>query len=462
MNIVILGAGEMGKQLAWTLSTKRNSVVMVDTRANLLTRLQDRLDVMTVHGDCANFSVLKQAGIAKAELLIAASGSDASNVLACRIARHFGVDKTICRLSSRGVFSVEDNFVPKDFGIDHVIMPEEECIDRILRVLRRQSLVERVDFDIEDAQISCVRISPDSSLAGVRLMDFPDRELLSSIRFSAVIREQRLLIPRGDTVLVPGDEVYVAGTRHGVEALFDLADVGPRHSSLILVAGASRISRGLIPKLVAEGYKVRLIEENLSESERFLDELGERIMVIHGNPTDGQVLEEAGVAECGAFISVQRDDEKNILGSILAKDQGARKVITVTNKAEYMDIVPALKPIDCGFSPRLVGVNAVLNLLGSRMARIHAMLHRTHAYVYEFQIAPGAPLCKQRIADHAVDFPAIFALVLRAGKAMPATGDVILEQGDRVAVIATPEHEEPLAKLFRKRDFLGRVVSAKP
>jgi len=455
MNTVILGAGEVGKQLAWTLSTKRNSVVVVDTRAELLTRLQDRFDVMTVQGDCASFSVLKRAEIHKAELLIAASGSDASNVLACQIARHFGVGKTICRLSSKDFFSAEDGFSADQLGIDHTIMPEDECISRILRVLQHQSLIERVNFHVRDAQMSCVRVAPGSVLAGVRLTDFPDRELVSSIRFSAIVRHQRLLTPRGDTVLAPGDEVYVAGTNASVEAVCDLADAERRRPSLVLVAGATRIARGLVPRLVAEGYKVRVIAESQRESERFLDDLDEQIMVINGSPTDAHVLEEAAVAECGAFISVQRDDERNILGCILAKEQGARKVITVTNKAEYMTIVPALEPIDCGFSPRLVAVNSVLNLLGSQMARVHAILHRTHAYVYEFRVAAGSRLCGQSIAAHTAGLPATFALVLRGDRAIPATGDVVLEEDDRVAVIATPEREQQLADVFRKPGLLG-------
>jgi trk system potassium uptake protein TrkA len=455
MNIVILGAGEMGKQLAWTLSTKRNSVAVVDSQADRLTRLQDHFDVMTVQGDCADFSVLKKAGIDRAELLIAASGNDAANVLACQIARHVGVGKTICRLSSQGLFSPGDGFSAASLGIDHTILPEEGCIGRILRVLQHQSLVERVDFNVHDAQMSCVRVAPGSGLAGVRLADFPDRELVASIRFSAIVRAQRLLVPRGDTVLAPGDEVYVAGASACVEALFDLADGESRRPSSVLVAGATRIARGLVPRLVAEGYKVRVIEESQSESERFLDVFGEGVMVVHGSPTDGHVLEEAGVSECGAFISVLPDDEKNILGCILAKRQGARKVITVTNKAEYMEIVPALRLIDCGFSPRLVGVNLVLNLLGSETARVHAMLHRMHAYVYEFRVVAGSRVCDQRIASHTPALPATFALVLRGDQVMPANGDVVLRDGDRVAVIATPEHEPQLAKAFRKPGLFG-------
>ncbi|MCK5805055.1 MAG: Trk system potassium transporter TrkA [Lentisphaeria bacterium] len=455
MNIVILGAGEVGKQLAWTLSTKRNSVAVVDSRADRLARLQDHLDVMTVQGDCADFSVLKKAGIHKAELLVAASGSDPSNVLACQIARHLGVGKTICRLSSRCLFSAEDGFSADLLGIDHVILPAEKCIRRILRVLQHQCLVERVDFSVQDAQMSCVRVAPGSVVAGVRLADFPDRELVSSIRFSAIVRNQRLLIPRGDTVLAPGDEVYVAGPSANVEALFDLVDDESRRPSLVLVAGATRMARVLIPQLLADGYQVRVIEESRDESERFLDELGEGVMVIQGSATDARVLEEAGIGECGAFISVLRDDEKNILSCILAKEQGARKVVAVTNKAEYMDIVPALKPIDCGFSPRLGAVNTVLNLLGSETGRVHAMLHRTHAYVYEFRVAPGSRLCGQRIADHTDGFPAALALVLRGDQVLPATGDAVLEEGDRVAAIATPEHEQHLAVLFRKPRLFG-------
>lgn len=451
MNITILGAGEVGKQLAWTLSTQRNSVAVVDQSAELLMRIRERLDLLTVQGDCANVSVLRRANIGRAELVIAVTGSDASNVLACRIAKNSGARRTICRLSSGNFFGDSAQIDPTSLGIDHVILPQDACVDRIFGVLDQQHLVERILFAPPQAEMSALRIPPGSPLVGARLNDFPKPEMLQHIRFSALVRDQHLFTPTGDTVFLTGDEVYVAGTRKGVQDILHFNETAPRPSSMVIVVGTTKLARNLINRLVATGRTVRVIEEDPVRCNQMLDEMGEKILVINGTPTEAEVLEEAEAADCGAFISVLRNDEQNILGCILAKRQGAGKVITVTNKAEYMDIVPAMQPIDCGFSPRLVAVNSVLNLLGSHTARIHAILHRVNAYVYEFDVQHGAAVCGHRIADCANTPPATFSLVMRDNETLAATGDVVLQENDRVAVISTPDNEKRLERMFSRR-----------
>ena len=231
----------------------------------------------------------------------------------------------------------------------------------------------------------------------------------------------------------------------------DYNDPSPRPSQLVIVVGATTLARNLINRLIAGGYTVRVIEENADLCTQMLDELGEKVLVINGSPTDVEVLEEAEVANCGAFISVLRNDEQNIVGGILAKRVGAGKVIAVTNKAEYMDIVPAMKPIDCGFSPRLVAVNSVLNLLGSQTARVHAILHRTEAYVYEFDVQRNAQVSGKRVGDCARQSAAVFSLVMREDQAFAATAEVVLQEGDRVAVVSTQKNEERLAKMFARK-----------
>ena len=183
MNIVLLGAGEVGKQLAYTLCSKDNNIVVVDSSIKLLNRLKDKLDVMTVHGDCAKFSVLLDAGINDADILISTAGNDVANILACQVAKHFKVKKTICRLSSREYFSDKYGYTPAALGIDHLIFPEDECVKRIIGVLEYNIIVEKVAFKHSKAQITAIRLPRSSPLSGIRILDFPDSLLLSKIRF---------------------------------------------------------------------------------------------------------------------------------------------------------------------------------------------------------------------------------------------------------------------------------------
>ena len=455
MNIIIIGAGEVGKQLAYTLCSKDKNIVVIDSSIKLLNRLKDKLDVMTICGDCSNFNVLSNAEIKNADILIATTGSDASNILACQVAKHFKVKKTICRLSSRGYFSEKDGYTPSSLGIDHLIFPEEECVKRIIGVLEYNVIVEKIAFKFSKAQITAIKIPRSSPLAGVRVFDFPDPLLLPKIRFSAIIRDQKLIMPHGDTIFAVGDEVYVAGDRNSIDSLISLVDPDCCPVKNIIIAGATRIGINLAGKLIRAGYQVRIIEESAKKGEELLDELGENLMVINGDPTDGDVLDEAGISVCNAFISASNDDEENVLTCILAKKKGAQKVITTTNKAEYVDIIPGISGIDCGFSAGLVAVNSVLNLLGTETAKIHAILQRTVAYVYELHVTPTAPICNKRILDYVKELPVILSLVFRDGEMLIATGDLKLKAGDQVAAVSTPQNIKRLEQHFKKKKIFN-------
>lgn len=451
MNIVILGAGELGRQLAWTLcENHRNKATVVDLSAERLERIRERLDVMIVHGDGASIPVLRQAGIDKASLLLAVTGSGPTNVLACKVARHFGVERTVCRVASDHFFSAEDGFPPAEMGIDHLINPLEDCVELIVRVARNPCVVERFSLAQSQAEICAFRVRRRSPLATTQLRDFPDEDLLVRIRFSLVIRNREILIPTGDFAFMPGDEVYAAGLAPDIERLVDFVEIKEKPRPVVIVTGATSISIMLVKRLVAEGKEVRVVEADPERARRMMDEVGEGVMFIQGDPTEADVLEDAGVAACETFIGALLDDEDNILGCLLAKNLGARKVIAVTSKAEYVDIVPAMGAIDCGFSPRLVAVNTVLNLLGGETVRVHAVLQRAHACVYELKIEARAPVCGKRIAE-VLPASAIISLVFRDGASLAATGDTVLQEGDTAIVIAPPRDVVKIEPLLRRK-----------
>jgi trk system potassium uptake protein len=454
MNIIILGAGEVGKQLAYTLGDKDNNIVVVDFSIKLLDRLKDKLDIMTVHGDCSNFNILKMAGISNCNILIATTGSDASNILACMVAKHFKVNKTVCRLSSQSYFSNEDSYSPSSLGIDNLIFPTDECVKKIIGVLDHNIVIERVMFKQADAQITAVKIPRLSPLGGVKIHDFPNKELLSKIRFSALVRDQKVVIPHGRISFSAGDEVYVAGNKSSINKFIKLVEPDSNTIKNIIIVAATNIGKILAGKLIKKGYHVKLIEKSLEKGEKLLNELGENLMVIHGDPTESEVLFEAGIDACEAFISTSDDDEENILTCILAKKKGAGKVITITNKEEYVDIVPGIGAIDCGFSPRLVAVNSVLNLLGTETAKVHSILQRTSGYVYELYVTSSSPICGKKIS-HCEGFPSvILALVFRNGKMVPATGEFMLQEGDQVVAVTTDQNIKQFESLFKKKRFL--------
>ena len=455
MNIIILGAGEVGKQLAYTLYNKQNDIVVVDISQPLLGRLKDKLDVMTVQGSCAAVNVLINANIKLADLVIAVTGNDASNILACQIAKHFNVKKTVCRLSSHDFFASKEGYTPKTLGIDHIIFPVTECIDKIYNVLTHQAIVENISFNLPHIKMTAIKIPKVSPLTGTRILDFPNTELLSRIRFSTIIRNQKLITPFGSTIFGANDEVYIAGTKKDIDSFIEYADPDADPMKMIVIAGATKIGKNLTKKLIKHGYTVRLIEKSERKGEALLDELDVDIMVIAGDPTDGDVLEEAGISVCDAFISTSDDDEENILTCILAKKKGADKVITITNKAEYVDIIPGISAVDCGFSPRIAAVNSVLRLIGTDIGRIHAILQRiTNTYVYELNVNISSKICNKEIAKIGGELPAILSFVFRADQAIPVTGNLKLKANDQVVAISNPKDINKLESLFKKKRFI--------
>ncbi len=454
MNIIILGAGGLGRNLASTLSDDKHDIVVVDLKANNLKNIKEHLDVMTIQGNSSSIDILKRAGIENAQLLIAATGDDASNILACQIANHFKIKSTICRLYSDDFFSKEDNFTSEVMGITDTIFPEDECIKKILDTLDNHDILERIVFHAENAMMTIFRIGEKSPINGVPLKDFPDKNLLKTVRFAAIVRDKKLMVPQGDTIIQKNDEVYIVGAKNGINNMIKWLAPENKPIKKIIVAGASRMGINLARKLDKTGFDVRVIESDFDKCEEIIDKTKSDIKVVNGDPTNSFILNEAGIKECDVFIGVLGDDENNILSCVLAKKHGARKVVVTTKKSEYIKIVPDLDIIDCGFNSSLVAVNTVLRHLGTGGGKlsIDAVLHRVDAYVYEFEIEAGSELCDKKVQDCGILDYAVIALIFRNdNESIVPYGTLELKTGDIVTVIATKETAKGLGKIFTKK-----------
>ena len=453
MRITIIGAGILGKDLASTLCNDHHDVVIIDKQAERLDILREHLDVMTCHGNGASAQILKQVEINQTDLFIAVTGDEASNILACQLARQFGVTNSICRLSSEELFSYEDNITPETLGLENIVVPELECVNKIIDAVKNHSILEKIRFSNPNAFLTAFEVKKSSPMNKLKLSEFPNKDIVNSIRFSAVVRNGLRITPRGNTVIKKGDEVYVAGHRDKVQKFIDWATNTQVKPSKIIIAGATLIGQQLAKKLSQSGYRVRVIDIDRYRGEELLDKLDTNLMVICGDTTEKEVLEEAGIESCDIFISALKDDEDNILSCILAKKMGAKKVITITNKSEYIDIVPSIKMIDCGFSASLVASNTVLRSLNNSKhnVSIEAAIHRIQSYIYEYEVVEKSPCNSVKIGDIKCPNDTTFALVFRGNDVLSATGELTFQTGDIVAVISTKEMESELKSLFIKK-----------
>jgi len=450
MKIGILGAGTLGKFLAGTFCNDKHDVTVIDTSASTLARIRDRFDVMTITGDGAKFATLLEADAASFDMFIAVGTHDTNNMHACRIARHLGVPNVICRLKNKEYFDAGHDFTPDKLGIDHIVVPEEECADRITDVLDNPATLEKISFTVPEALISAFVIKPGSRLHQIRLREFPEPERLSAVRFAGVVRNGDFIAPHGGTILLEGDEVYIAGSRNEVGKMIDWAAPDENEKlKRVLLAGGSSLALLLAAKLAENGYEIRMVEKNRSTAEWILSELNTKMLVINGDPSESDVLEEAGVNTCDAFIAAGDDDEDNILSCILAKKLGAKKVITLTNKEEYVDLICRMDSVDCGFSRWLVAGNSVLKYI-STINQVHtnAMLHRANAFVSEFQLKDTSPLCGKKISQASFPHGTVLSFIFRNNELLIPSGETELKPGDLLTAITTPESEKKLGKLF--------------
>ena len=449
MNIGIVGAGTLGRFLAETFCNDKNDVTVVDTSSATLTRLRDKLDVMTLTGDAAHCKTLKEARADEFDIFIAVGSSDTMNLHACRIARKLGAKRIICRLSSEKYFDPDTDFTPESMGIDHVAVPQKHCIDKIEGVLGNLDEVDNITFSHEGALISDLRLSANSPLIGITLKDFPEPELLRSVRFAAIVRNGELLAPRGDTILCEGDEVYVAGRAKHVNAMVRWAASNKEDVSMVVVAGDSTLAAGVAARVAEKGFDTRLIERDRANAERLLDDLNSKMMVINGDSSERDVLDEAGVQACDVFIAAGDDDESNILSCILAKRMGAGKVIAITNKVEYVDLVPRMNVLDTGFSRWLVAGNSIIRYV-STINRVHtsAILHRADAFISEFSVGENSKVAGKRIGDCAFPDACVLSMVFRGDDILTPYGEMELQPGDIVAAVTSRDVERKLSKLL--------------
>ncbi len=437
MKIIIIGAGELGQLVAMKLSSMKHDIVIVDTRAESLEHASEILESRLLIGAGTDVETLKKAGAKNADLLLALSGDEAVNILSCTMAKTLGTKKTICRVSSTEIFSEEDGISPSSFHIDHIFSPTEESVSYIHGLLQKRLLLRQITFQNPDALLDVVAMPLNSVLSGIPIKDFPCVDLLKRVRFAAIIRRRELIVPHGDTVLEPGDNLYVAGRAEDVTAFVDwLSTDGSTPLRRVLVAGLSPVGEGLTERLLADGLEVRVIEPDYGKADQFMSKLQTNLKVIQGEATNTDVLQEAGVAGCDAFVALSEREGNNILACLKAVRGGAKKVIAMTNTAEYMDIMPAMTQAGCWINITQIAANAAFRLMAQGMIRVDPELRAIDARLIEVELGAKSklvhrPLCEVKTPEHF-----LIALVLRGDEVIAPTGQTVLEPGDHLVMIA--------------------------
>ncbi len=454
MKVIILGAGEVGKGLAATLCLENNDVVMVDKNEKLLEELSETLDIMTYAGNGAWPETLNKISVQDAQLIVAVTSSTEVNILACNVAKQLNSDvRTIARVGSPHFFPENMEMDPRVLGVDHTVIPTVECTQAVMEVVNRPTLKELVHLSAPGAVICGFQINPGSPMVGAQLFNFPNKELLEKVRVCAIWRRGKLIIPRGKERFNNYDEIYIAGDRQYTDAFVEWATIDEHKLDHTIIVGATQLGLSIAEELHNQGVSVTLIEPDRKLAEEALDMMEKNITILNADSTEADVLQEAGVERCDAFISTLKKDETNVLSSLMAKRLGAHKVIPIINKPDYREIISSVDTIDCCFSSRIAALNSIINLIKGSDRRIGALLQRISAEIFDMTVIPKCRIADKAIRESTCPDEAVFAMILRGNVIIPAIGNEVFQVGDRVVMMGSSNAMRKSESLFLKKSI---------
>ena len=433
MKIIILGAGQVGGSVAENLAREANDITVVDHDAKRLQDLQDRLDLRTVLGQASHPEVLRRAGAEDADMIIAVTSSDETNMVACQVAYTlFHTPTKIARVRARDYLAYSQLFTQEALPIDMLISPEQVVIDQVQRLIEYPGALQVLDFAGGRVRLVAVKAYYGGPLVGHELRELREHMPGIKTRVAAIFRRGAPIIPQGDTVIEVDDEVFFIAATEDIRAVMGELRKLDKPVRRVILVGGGNIGKGLASALESR-YQVKLIEHDTARAQEVSGEL-ERTLVLQGDAADEDLLVEENIENTDVFCSVTNDDEANILSSMLAKRLGARKVISLINRSAYVDLVESGN-IDIAISPHLATIGGLLaHVRRGDVVVVHS-LRRGAAEAIE-AVAHGdtksSSVVGRAVEDIKLPPGTTIGAIVRGDEVLMAHHDTVIEADDHV------------------------------
>ena len=442
MRTVIIGAGEVGSNTARMLSEEGHDVVLIEQDEKLVERASEHLDALVIHGNGASPRLLAEAGIEKAELLVAASSSDEANIIACLAAKARGVSRTVARIHNPDYYDPQEPFAEEMLGIDFVIHTEQMAAQEIKEALLVPGAINVETFAEDSIEVAEVILNEGSPAVGRTLRDLrlPEASLVVG-----VVRRGEALVPRGDTVLERRDHVLLISGRRRIAEVVKSVTTDTEPVKEVTIYGGGRIGLRLALALEKAGMSVRVIERDEARARYVASQL-RRGFVLHDEGISRDFLLQERVDRSDAFVAVTGDDRANLLAAMYARQLGARMTIAGVSSGEFAPLAEALG-VDLTISPRMLAAEAILKFV-RRGEIVDVALLESGAEMIELRVPPHSRVTGRPLSE--VGFPegAIVAALLRDGDVVIPTGREILKPGDDAVVFTVEDAIEEVERLF--------------
>jgi trk system potassium uptake protein TrkA len=446
MRILILGAGDVGFHLAQQLAGENHDVVVIEQDRDRARAIQDSMDALVIEGNGASLTTLERAGIAKTDLLLAVTSQDEINIMACLSASQYQVPKRIARVSKPDYYDHTGILPPERLGVDLMINPERECALETYQLLHSAAATEFAQFEGGLVQLIGVRVKPDAPVAGKRLLEIGRQASRVRALVVAIARDGETIIPSGGTRIEAGDQVFILGEPDALPKVLPLAGYERFDLRRVIIAGGSREGWFLAQMLEKHRIECTIIEADRTRATALAEQL-QRSLVFHGDATDLDLLEMEAIGEADGFVAYTGSDETNLLSCLLAKSLGARKVISLIDRFDYVPLV-ARVGVDAAVSPRLAAVNAILSHVRRGSVLAVATLKGTRAQGIEFDVSSRFPYLATPLAE--VRFPpgSLIGAIIRNENVIIPGGTDVIQSGDRVIVFVMPDALRAVERLF--------------
>jgi trk system potassium uptake protein TrkA len=421
---------------------------LIDTDRESLSYADNHLDIRVIRGDATSISVLKDARIESADLLIGVTSSETTNITACVIGKQLGVMRTIARISNTEFIQYKDEVEFTKFGIDELISPESLAAKEIELLLNQSGFNDTYQFEEGALTLVGLILSKTASFVGKTVKEAGT--LLPEIHFIPIAIQrygtQYTIIPRGDTIFQERDQVYFITSTGGVDELYKISGMVREDIKNVMILGGSKIGYKTARDLSEHKFHVKLIEKDKDRALDLADDLP-NTLIISGDGRNVELLEEESISEMDAFISVTGNSETNIMSCLVAKSKGVKKTIALVENMDYFELSHSIG-IDTLINKKLLAANNIFRYV--RKGEVVAMtkLNNMNVEILEFEVKSSSKVCNQFIKN--IDFPrsAIIGGIIRNDEGLIALGDFKIKPLDKVVVCCLPKAIKSVEKLF--------------
>ena len=450
MRLIIVGAGKIGATLVEKLSKENHDIVIVDKDAKIVEQIVNRYDVMGVCGGGADRMILEEAMVENADFVIACTSRDELNILCCMLAKKMGAAHTIARVRDPEYF-MEMEYMKGELDLDMWFNPELRTAQEIAEILSFPSAINVETFADGAAVMVEVKIKKDNPMIGKSVMDI-NREFKLKALFSAVIRDNKVYIPRGDFIVLEGDVIHLTASERGITDFSKKTQTFRRRARSVFIVGGGKIAYYLAKELIARKVIVKIIEKDEARCEWLSEELPEAT-ILHGDGTDHEVLDEEGIDKCNAVVTLTGMDEENVIVSLYALRKKVAKVITKVDRSTIGQMVSHLG-LDSVLSPRTIIASSVVRFVreiaSEGKARIN-QLYKIHDKVEALEFPVTASFGYKGIPLKELNIKKNYLVngIVRDREFIIPTGDTVFMEGDKELVVTTEKNVNDLEYIIR-------------